>query len=210
MSGLDNENGRKVAEAIDRRIINVAQQVFDKSARNKTVYGIVTESTSGGFTLKVHNAVYTKVLALRSAGAIKVGDKVTCLVPNGNYSDMIILGIADGTLNQDNVVETYMSSDGKTWYRKWASGVKECGLVVTGFDSETGYLSVDLPTTFNDTNYMVVLTPEAAETANSFWWSFVQGKTINSLNIRVGYKSITTNDGGVTASAICSIYCYGY
>ncbi len=27
----------------------------------------------------------------------------------------------------DRVVETYISSDGNTWYRKWASGWKECG-----------------------------------------------------------------------------------
>jgi len=210
MSGFDNENGRKVAEAIDRRIINVAQQVFDKSARNKTVYGIVTEVSGGIFTIKIHNTIYPKVYALRSAGNIKVGDKVTCLVPNGNYSDMIILGVADGSLNQDSVIDNYVSSDGKTWYCQWASGKKECCLVVTGFDSETGYLTVDLPFSFNDTNFVAVITPEFNESSNSFWWGFVQSKTINSLDIRVGYKSITTDDGGVSSDVVCSIYCCGY
>lgn len=32
----------------------------------------------------------------------------------------------------DRVVETYISSDGSTWYRKWASGWKECGGRVHG------------------------------------------------------------------------------
>jgi hypothetical protein len=35
------------------------------------------------------------------------------------------------TGQNDTVVDYYMSSDGKTWYRKWASGWKECGGYVT-------------------------------------------------------------------------------
>lgn len=39
--------------------------------------------------------------------------------------------VADGEARTgagDRVIETYISSDGLTWYRKWASGWKECGV----------------------------------------------------------------------------------
>ena len=46
----------------------------------------------------------------------------------------------------DRVVETYISSDGNTWYRKWASGWKECGGRVQG-DS----IDIVFPLTFSYT-----------------------------------------------------------
>jgi len=92
------ESGQKLAEAIDKRIIDVSNQLFNNSGRDKTVYGVVIKSNNGVFSIKVNNTEYHNVLALRSVGNISVGEKVTCLVPNGNYSDMIILGVADGTL----------------------------------------------------------------------------------------------------------------
>jgi hypothetical protein len=45
-------------------------------------------------------------------------------------ADQITAG-ATLTNQNDTVVESYVSSDGKTWYRKWASGWKECGGYVT-------------------------------------------------------------------------------
>ena len=54
----------------------------------------------------------------------------------------------------DRVIETYISSDGKTWYRKWASGWKECGISNRG--GSWSYHTVTLPLTFSNTNYVVL------------------------------------------------------
>ena len=58
----------------------------------------------------------------------------------------------------DRVIETYISSDEKTWYRKWASGWKECGMILTG--GNWGNKSVTLPISFmKSTSYICVSTP---------------------------------------------------
>lgn len=58
----------------------------------------------------------------------------------------------------DRVIKTYISSDGKTWYRVWESGWKECGLILTG--GSWGNKSVGLPVSFFKTNsYICVVTP---------------------------------------------------
>ena len=54
----------------------------------------------------------------------------------------------------DTVIEYYMSSDGNTWYRKWASGWKECGITVLSNGSGT----CNLPLTFSNVSYIVVCT----------------------------------------------------
>ena len=98
MNEINAASGKLIAEAIDKRITSVAKQLFNNSERDKTVYGIITKTNQGYFSVKVNNQIYNNVVSLRNAGNISVGEKVTCLVPNGNYSDMIILGVADGTI----------------------------------------------------------------------------------------------------------------
>lgn len=92
------ESGQKLADAIDKRIVDVSQQLFNNSGRDKTLYGVVTKSNAGIFSIKVNNTIYNNVVALRNVGNIKIGEKVTCIAPNGNYSDIYILGVADGTI----------------------------------------------------------------------------------------------------------------
>ena len=152
MTNLNHTTGTRVADAIDKRIINVAKQVYDNSPNDKMRYGTVVSKDAGVFSVKINNTTYSNIKALRNVGDIAVGEVVHCLVPNNNFSDMVIIGVADGTLDiralkdlsnvtypqmipdgiahqgaGDRVIETYISSDGKTWYRKWASGWKECG-----------------------------------------------------------------------------------
>lgn len=50
----------------------------------------------------------------------------------------------------DRVVENFISSDGNTWYRKWASGWKECGLKNIDIGIEK-----DLPLNFITSDYDV-------------------------------------------------------
>ena len=54
----------------------------------------------------------------------------------------------------DTVVEYWVASDGLTWYRKWASGWKECGGKTN--TSSSNYKYVNLPITFSDTSYTAI------------------------------------------------------
>lgn len=47
----------------------------------------------------------------------------------------------------DRVVEAYMSSDGNTWYRKWASGWLECGMKIT--NNVSGTTTIQFPISFS-------------------------------------------------------------
>ena len=55
----------------------------------------------------------------------------------------------------DRVIETYISSDGQTWYRKWASGWKECGVNSIQI-TVSGWATYNLPLTFSTSNYTLV------------------------------------------------------
>lgn len=106
MSSLNFSSGDKVAQAIDKRIIAIAKQVANKSTVNRTVFGRVTAKNNGLFSLRINNTVYTNVIALKNSNYINVGDKVVCLVPNNQFNDMIVLGVADGTLENKNIYST--------------------------------------------------------------------------------------------------------
>ena len=83
---------------------------------------------------------------------------------NVTYPTNVADGIAK-TGAGDRVIETYISSDGNTWYRKWASGWKECGGIVgTG---SAAYRTLSLPLSFSNTNYVVNITPITTSVANS-------------------------------------------
>lgn len=98
MSSLNFSSGDKVAQAIDKRIIAIAKQVANKSSVNRTVFGRVTAKNNGLFSLRINNTIYTNVIALKNSNYINVGDKVVCLVPNNQFNDLLILGVADGSL----------------------------------------------------------------------------------------------------------------
>lgn len=102
MSGLDYRSGDKIAEAIDRRIVSVAKQVYEKSPNNKTKYGKVLSKKDGLFTVEIEKSTYTKVPALRNVGNINIGEIVVCMIPNNQFSNIMVLGVADGTLIPTN------------------------------------------------------------------------------------------------------------
>lgn len=71
-------------------------------------------------------------------------------------NNMAQAGTGQTKQGQAVVVESYLSSDGKTWYRIWSDNWKECG----GCDiisSSWGDINVTLPVTFSNTNYTVIL-----------------------------------------------------
>ena len=65
------------------------------------------------------------------------------------------------TGQNDTVIDYYLSSDCKTWYRKWKSGWKECGICanVPANNWDTRYT---LPLTFSNKNYNVQFTGQTA------------------------------------------------
>lgn len=122
MSGLDYRSGDKIAEAIDRRIVAVAKQVYETSPNNKTKYGRVISKKDGLFTVEIEKSVYPNVKALRNVGDIGIGEVVVCMVPNNQFSNIMVLGVADGTIDNGsgggdspsiNVVDN-VSSDSST------------------------------------------------------------------------------------------------
>lgn len=60
------------------------------------------------------------------------------------------------------IVESYLSSDKKTWYRKWSDGWKECGLQTS--KSTQGTVEITLPIAFSNTNYTSFLQIRADST----------------------------------------------
>lgn len=95
---LNKSTGGQIADAIDRRIRMVAQEVYDNAPYNKTKFGRVVARQNGLFEVMIERKSYTNVVALRNVGDINVGETVIVDIPNNNMSNATILGVADGTL----------------------------------------------------------------------------------------------------------------
>lgn len=121
-------SGNEVASAIDARIQKVAQEVFTNSPTNRTAYGRVVSQKGGYFTVNINSHTYTNVVAIRSVGQIKNNETVVCLIPNNEYSNMLILGVADGTIVSN-------------------SGGSGSGGIVSAVNGSTGPTSIYAPTT---------------------------------------------------------------
>lgn len=142
--------------------------------------------------------VNTELVAIGSNNA-QVGVNVS----NGLEIKNSILGIKEQeqiglnktiTNQNDTVIETYVSSDGKTWYRKYASGWKECGITTTS-------PNVTLPMEFSNTNYRVLFSLR-----NSANWT--EAIKIGHLNV----ESLTSTSFRVSIGTDFekSFYCCGF
>ena len=113
----------------------------------------------------------------------------------------------------DRVVEQYLSSDGKTWYRKWASGWKECGMF---YQSPSISLSsvaskdiglIALPITFSNTNYNVQCTTTwTASAGHQFVFDTSKTENTNDSIFLVVTRVMSSG----SASPACFITCAGY
>jgi hypothetical protein len=114
----------------------------------------------------------------------------------------------------DIVVESYISSDGNTWYRKYASGWKECGgKVKTSAEIGKGAvldMLVSLPIEFSDANYCVYLSNQwnGAQGGHVFWYAGINRNTTTQL----GFSAFNfMSDNAVPAgNASCIWLCMGY
>jgi hypothetical protein len=95
---LDSNAGKKVKEAIEKKMTSVAKQINTNAPYNKTKKGKVISKSDGIFSVKIDNAIYTNILASRNAGTINVNDIVICTIPNNEMSNMYIVGVFDGTI----------------------------------------------------------------------------------------------------------------
>lgn len=103
----------------------------------------------------------------------------------------------------DTVIEYYMSSDGSSWYRKWASGWKECGIRVTKTVGEEVAQKITLPVTYSNTKYTCSL--QAAYSAGGSDNCTV---TININDIGTNY--IYAVPHWSTAAGTIEVYCCGF
>lgn len=95
------------------------------------------------------------------------------------------------------VIESWKSTDGTMWYRKWSDGFKECGL----YDRQRA-TKIDLPIVFSNISYTAVVTEDNGSATTWGGTSNPQGiynKTTSSLYIGSG--------SGV--QHMC-VYCCGY
>ena len=97
----------------------------------------------------------------------------------------------------DRVIKTYISNNGKTWYREWESGWKECGFVKT---TNTLDGIKTLPITFSSSNYVVVAIHNYTTSMNNMTFKYLYAEPYSPNSIRTG------DFGGLTFN----VYCCGY
>lgn len=85
-------SSNELAEMLLKKISEIADQYSSAASFNKTLWGRITAVQSPYYTLNINGKIYTKTLALSSAGTLNVGDTVICTVPNNNMPNMFILG----------------------------------------------------------------------------------------------------------------------
>lgn len=95
MAILDRASGMKVAEAIEKRIKLISKDLYNNAPYTTIRNGIVTAINGKKYTVKINNAFYTNIYALKNVGTINIHDVVICIIPNNQYSEMFILGVLD-------------------------------------------------------------------------------------------------------------------
>lgn len=102
------------------------------------------------------------------------------------------------------IVESWVSSDNKEWYRKWSDGWKECGVFVgSGGWSE---FTVTLPVTFSNVYYTCVMGFQATNSASSYPINQIgyEAKTVNTV------KLFSSGLGVAPGHPSKNLYCCGY
>ena len=106
----------------------------------------------------------------------------------------------------DRVIESYISSDGLTWYRKWTSGWKECGGRVLALGSTV--TTVEFPSIhFSTTGYTLLLTPITASSTETVWGARINNMTETSFGMLLTYR--TSNNNGYSETNF-NWYACGY
>lgn len=165
-TSLDNTNANvnNLSNTTIKKESNTTQNI--KATETDVVLSLTSEANAYGTVIKFFGRNSTNY------GSIGVLDEsVPIFYPNdgSNYKKLSYADLSNVTYpantkgstttgSGDRVIKTYISSNGKTWYRIWASGWKECGLILTG--GSWGNKSTNLAgLTFSNTDYICVVTP---------------------------------------------------
>lgn len=111
------------------------------------------------------------------------------------------------TGKQAVVVDSYLSSDGLTWYRKWSDGWKECGFIYNNVSAARDLTAtINLPITFNSISTMTAVVNGFHRTDNnkSVGGSIIKIKSTSQVFCRVW--GIGSSDTFNTFSAIIKGY----
>ena len=85
---------------------------------------------------------------------------------NVTYPELVM----DGTVKTgsgDRVIAMKVASDGKSWFRTWKSGWKECGGISTLTNGEK---EIQFPVVFGYNNYSVVFLPKYSDTGGGLYY----------------------------------------
>lgn len=115
------------------------------------------------------------------------------------------------TGQNDTVVEYYVGSEGKIFYRKWASGWKECGYVIR--NTSSGTTNVTLPIKFNEAPIVLVQDVGGGGTSDTVtiaMYKRLRGRVEGFANENIGYRDLILSTSGSSVTAGYYIYAFGY
>ena len=142
-AGLSANQGR----VLDNKINNINSSV-NTNTNNISALQTNLDTTNSNVTNNT-NAINTKadrgeLNSANSRISQLENDRVKTSFSNVTYPTPSVGATTQGV--SDRVIEMYVSSDGKTWYRKWKSGWKECGQFIASPSS--GKATITLPLEF--------------------------------------------------------------
>lgn len=116
MSAFNQDSGAKLLAALKRGIENITLNVLNENPRDYHKRGRVIRQDEWGWILSIDNATYTRIPSLERVADYKQGDVVEVMIPNGQPSNMFIMGRLGGvvsSVSQDGVI-SWTNDGGKT------------------------------------------------------------------------------------------------
>ena len=98
MSAFNQDSGAKLLAALKRGIENITLNVLNENPRDYHKRGRVIGQDEWGWTLSIDNATYTRIPSLERVADYKQGDVVEVMIPNGQPSNMFIMGRVGGVV----------------------------------------------------------------------------------------------------------------
>lgn len=114
MSAFNQDSGAKLLAALKRGIENITLNVLNENPRDYHKRGRVIRQDEWGWILSIDNATYTRIPSLERVADYKQGDVVEVMIPNGQPSNMFIMGRLGGVVSSggdDSVTKEYLNNE---------------------------------------------------------------------------------------------------